>query len=435
MFDKHPIIIHVVCHDLGRHSEVYGRPVKTPRLQEFAQDSLVFDNAFCTSPACSPSRGCVMTGQYAHQNGMIGLSHLGWGLRPERQTIVDYFNSAGTMTAHFGFQHERNRLEDNRYQYEGCLEPKHVFCEGAFASALDFLDSFDRKTGLYMNVGTMEVHMSEWGNMNNHGRRDLYGKSALGDVFLPPHMPDSKSIREAFQYFQGCISYFDHSIGEFLEGLKQRGLYDRAVIVITTDHGISGLRAKGTLYDAGMEVFQCIRLPDGHRAGERESALMPNVDLGVTLLDLANIEIPEDMTGKSFKGLLEGSSHYVRSDMIFTERNFHSSYDPMRAVRSDRYHYIRNFDDSALWNWLPEQVPSLGTDYKNYMNEMWEPFAESRPKVELYDLHTDPFEKQNLAGSSDHVAIASGLDAALNKWMLETDDFLISGEIPQPACG
>src|SRR5438105_12097170 len=88
-------VLHFVPHDLGRHCRPY-LPVKSPNLEAFAQGGALFRNAFCASPACSPSRGCVMSGLYAHTSGLTGLAHMpGWALPAEIKTIVDYFNDAG----------------------------------------------------------------------------------------------------------------------------------------------------------------------------------------------------------------------------------------------------------------------------------------------------------------------------------------------------
>src|SRR5947208_12361605 len=109
-------VLHFVPHDLGRHCSPYV-PVKSANLAAFGQGGAVFRNAFCASPACSPSRGCVMTGLHAHNNGLTGLAHMpGWALPLEVKTIVDYFNAAGYETAHAGQQHERKQISENRYQ-------------------------------------------------------------------------------------------------------------------------------------------------------------------------------------------------------------------------------------------------------------------------------------------------------------------------------
>ena len=100
-----PNILYVVCHDLGRTLGCYGKPVISPNLDRFASQGALFASAFCSSPACSPSRGCAMTGQYAHTNGLMGLVNQGWSLPESTRTIIDHLNDAGYTTAHVGLQH------------------------------------------------------------------------------------------------------------------------------------------------------------------------------------------------------------------------------------------------------------------------------------------------------------------------------------------
>ena len=78
-----PNIIHFICHDLGKELGCYGKPIASPNLDRFANEGVTFTNAFCNSPACSPARGCIMTGRYAHCSGGVGLAHMGWPLPAE----------------------------------------------------------------------------------------------------------------------------------------------------------------------------------------------------------------------------------------------------------------------------------------------------------------------------------------------------------------
>jgi len=100
-----PNIIYIIVHDLGTALGSYGDPnVRTPRLDEFAAQGVRFTNYFCCSTCCSPSRGCIMTGRYAHTNGLIGLANRNWHLPDSELTIVDYLNQAGYETVNIGGQ-------------------------------------------------------------------------------------------------------------------------------------------------------------------------------------------------------------------------------------------------------------------------------------------------------------------------------------------
>jgi hypothetical protein len=112
-------VLYVVSHDLGRFLGTYGSGIATPNLDAFGDGGVVFTNAHCTSPACSPSRGCVMTGMYAHNNGLMGIAPTGpagWHLPETNITQVDLFNAAGYETINVGGQHARATTAHMRYQ-------------------------------------------------------------------------------------------------------------------------------------------------------------------------------------------------------------------------------------------------------------------------------------------------------------------------------
>jgi N-sulfoglucosamine sulfohydrolase len=432
-----PNIIYVVCHDLGRHLGCYGAGVESPNLDRIAREGILFENAFCTSPACSPSRACAMTGQYPHTSGGVGLSHRGFPLAPTVKTVTDYFNEGGYETAHFGYQHERNDPRENRYQIEGSSTAnRDHHCEVAFDKALAYLaERRDSGRPFYLNVGTIEVHASRWLGAHEDNREPVYGplKPDPDDVRLPFFMPDHPNVRREFAKFLGAIRYYDQHVGRFYEGLRSMGFLDNSVVVFTTDHGISGLRAKGTIYDPGVEITTLMHLPDPQRNQTRVGELTQNMDFAPTLLDFAGLPVPEPMQGRSFKNLLTGGD-YRPHDHLFIERNSHGkSYDIMRAVRTRDMHYIRNFDPHALREWLPHEVEHrIGDSCERWINQLWPKPSEPRPPEELYVLSEDPREWTNRAGDPVLREAQEDLARKLDTWMRATGDFPITGHIPVP---
>ena len=75
-----PNILYLHSHDTGRYVQPYGHAIPTPNLQRLAEQGVLFRQNFCANPTCSPSRACLLTGQYAHSNGMIGLAHRGFSM-------------------------------------------------------------------------------------------------------------------------------------------------------------------------------------------------------------------------------------------------------------------------------------------------------------------------------------------------------------------
>ena len=100
-----PNIVYLHSHDTGRYVQPYGQQVPTPNIQRLADQGLLFRQAFCAAPSCSGSRACLLTGQCAHVNGMIGLAHRGWQLADYGRHIVHPLRQAGYWSALIGEQH------------------------------------------------------------------------------------------------------------------------------------------------------------------------------------------------------------------------------------------------------------------------------------------------------------------------------------------
>ena len=114
-----PNVLYLHSHDTGRYVQPYGHPVPTPNIQRLADQGLLFRNAFCAAPSCSGSRARLLTGQWAHSNGMIGLAHRGFELHNYRHHIVRTLRDAGYWTALVGEQHLSRDPDDPRLRPRG----------------------------------------------------------------------------------------------------------------------------------------------------------------------------------------------------------------------------------------------------------------------------------------------------------------------------
>ena len=436
MKNAQPNIIYIICHDLGKHLGCYGAEVYSPNLDRFAEEGVKFTNMFCNAPACSPSRGCGMTGMYSHTNGLMGLVNCGWSMPESTPTIVDYLNDAGYETVHVGLQHERYSVEANRYQIHGDDTFEERLVENAVGNAIKYLES--RKgstTPFYLNVVTHEVHATIWQNTFMPERLKVYQDDYPDKPYIPRYVPDVPALREVMLKFQACIRYFDKQIQRLFDAVERLGYKENTLVIFTTDHGIGNVRAKGTLYDRGTEIAYMMQMPGTIGSGEVFSDLTQNIDIVPTLLEAAGLEIPSTVQGKSFWKKLIGQD-YTPHREIFTERNYHGdTYDPMRSVRTERYHYIKNFAENPKKEWLPHEVPYMNDTYKWWYVELWPEFTLPRDKEELFDVVNDPDEFINLAYDPAYQEIKAELSRKLDQWMHDTKDPLLEGDIPDKLNG
>lgn len=440
-----PNIIYIVAHDLGRMLGCYGRGFQSPNLDRFAAQGALLNRTFCSSPACSPSRGCAWTGQYAHTNGLMGLVNRGWSLPLEKQTIVDYLNQAGYHTALVGLDHNRAYREDHRFKEYRPADPRTAV---AVDNAIAFLQARQGEDQpFYLNMGTIEVHGSQWGTWHGNRARtgtnpplERYGWPDPEAVPIPPTFREHPAVRREMANYQACISYLDFHLGRLFNAIDRLGFHDNTLVMFNTDHGMEGIRGKGSLYELGVEIACMLRGP-GIEPGTTVDHLIQNIDYVPTFLDAVGADIPTDIQGRSFWPLLTGGS-YTPHEQLFFERNFHggfsepypdgtpSNFDPLRSVRTERYRLIQTFGEGRRSDWTPETVPAVNERFEMYPSQLFPSPTEPRQQVELFDLEVDPYCWHNVADDPAYAEVRDTLMQDLAAWRQETNDPLLAGPIP-----
>ena len=413
-----PNFVYFICHDLGRHLACYGdETVPSPNLDAMAGSGVRFTHFFAASTACSPARGCLMTGRHAHEQGLMGLVNRGWDYAGRPRTTVHDLNDAGYFTQLIGLQHESPALEKLGYQ--------GVWSESARADrvadkAVEFLGSRSPADGpFFLSLATGEVHLPF-----DHGR---YQFDDPAEVALPAFLPDNQINRRQMGMFHGAIRFMDQHFGRILAALDDSPLGAGTIVVFTTDHGMAFPRAKSTLYDPGIGVAMIVRMPPGAgRGGQVRDELLSGIDLRPTLCELAGVPVGGEVSGRSFAPLLTGGDYRPREE-IFSEKNFHKIFDPIRCVRTREYKYIRNFRD------VPQLILPLDVE-KAFPPESLRPdCAAPRAAEELYELGSDAGEEKNLTGCPERAAAAAELRRRLDEWMERTGDPILSDrDIPYP---
>lgn len=448
-------VIYIVCHDLGRHLGCYGRKVKTPNLDRFASEAIRFDQAFCQTAVCSPSRGACMTGQYAHNNGLMGLSHFGWRIHPETKTVVDHFNEAGYETVHCGLSHEGEE-NHSRYQTDFEVSWRSTQAENAVDNAVAWLRARQKKGDsqpFYLNIGTAEAHPSIWrkdvdpSGAPSRLHCDYGGPVPPEDINVPAPTPDIPLTRDEFGRFEAGIRFLDQEMGRLFEVIEELKLNEDTMVIFTTDHGMNDWHGKGELYDRGMEIALLARPPqDWNVPANSIGHLIQNIDLTPTLLDAAGQTIPDSLPGKSFLPLLKGKPEaYEPHEHIFLEWNFggpQDDYSPIRAIRTPRYKLIHNYGphnydcyrlDEITEDFTREQMSYKR--FKDYGGPYQHPSDRMRPEWELYDLDQDPHELKNLLEADSSAEKSANLRAdlaeKLDTWMQATSDHVLQGKIPK----
>jgi len=422
-----PNFVFITCEDISPNLGCYGDPdAITPNLDKLASQGARFTRAFSHAPVCAPTRSGIITGQYPTT---LGSHHMRSKLTKVPPMFTDYLRQRGysiCWPAAGGIGKTDFNFDPPKGWSDVTVDwtKKPEVLKPPFFAVYNIMvthESQVRATHFQYARNTVRLKLSERHN------------PAL--VKLPPYYPDTVPVRDCVATYHDNITAMDYIAGDILKMLDEQKLADNTVVVFYGDHGWGLSRGKRWPYDSGLRVPLLIRWPGKVKPGSVREDLVCFLDLAPTLISLAGGEVPPQMQGR----VIIGDKTQPAPKYVFGARDrMDEAYDRIRTVRSERYRYIRNFH--------PE-LPYF--QYINYMDEMpimreWRRLAfegklnktqmlfmsRTKPKEELYDLETDPFEINNLADaeSAELQKIKKEMAAALDKWMTETKDL---GEIPE----
>jgi N-sulfoglucosamine sulfohydrolase len=392
----------------------YGFQVPTPNIQLLADQGVLFREAFCAAPTCSGSRASLLTGLYCHNNGMEGLAHRGWKLNDYGQHWIHALRRAGYRSTLIGEQHIS--LDPSVIGYDEIVPVDSNHAEYVAPLTIETLREAPSQPW-FMSVGFFETH------------RDFFAPTSVRDTLysLPPaNLPDVTATRKDMAAFKASARSLDQGIGAVLHALHDLELVENTLVICTTDHGVAFPGAKATLFDRGIGVMMLMRGPGGFTGGKVVDAQVSHLDVYPTLCELAGVEAPDWLQGSSLMPLVRGEVERLH-DAIFTETTYHAAYQPHRAVRTERWKYIRRFDD------YPHPVLANCDDSESKDLLVAAGWGERIvPAEQLYDLVLDPAEGANLAGDPAHAGAFAEMRGRLDAWMRETEDPLLEGPVAPP---
>jgi len=350
------------------HLPLYGyKGVATPHLDALGREGVVFENAYSHCPLTLPAHSSMLTGLLPPRHGV--RDNMGFTLQPEHKTLATRFKESGRASGGAISSYVLRRqtgLEqgfdfyDDELQIEGGLESLGAIQRDG-AVAVDSLAGWiegQATPRLFAFLHLYEPH----------------------SPYAPPPAYSSVPLK-----YDGEIAYADALVGRFLERLKARGLYDKAVIVVTGDHG-EGLKDHQEeehgifLYREALHVPLIVRLPGAARSGTRVAGPVAQADIPATLLDLAGLPAA-GLDGVSLRPALQAgrvAPRPVYSETLFPR--YHFGWSELYAVTEERFRYIK------------------------------------APRPELFDVAADPGETRNL------VAERASTVATLEGWLARAVD-------------
>ncbi len=414
-------IIIVNSHDTGDFISPYGYKLPTPRLEEFCYDATLFENSFCASPTCSPSRAALMTGQFNTTNGMIGLSHRGFELTDLKSHLPNILKENNYHTVLCGIQHEHGNLavfDDEHVNISKDIgyienistnirglesdEDQLIWDNNNAMAVVDYISNYKKDKPLFLQLGMFAAHRSYPTNIEKE-----YKYMSKPHQFRNFEEDDTQGLYKS-------LETLDTNFGLVYDALKDNDMLDNTIIVYTTDHGLANPEYKCFLTDGGIKVAFLMKHPDIKISNYKNQ--FNNVDFVPTLLD--SLEIKYD------KANIHGVSHYeslknntALENDIYSMVNVHISLDPQRSIRTKRYKLIKYYD-----------YVYLGPNYANIDKSLYkdEYLKLNKPKeyIQLYDLFFDPDENNNLASKQEYQHLVKMLDEKLENKFNEVNDYI-----------
>ncbi len=434
-----PNIVFAIADDWGwPHASVYGNDevCQTPTFDEIAKSGVLFNHAYVSSPSCTPSRNAILTGKYHWQLG--SGANLWSTLDTKHKTYPLLLEDTGYHVGSW----RKSWGPGNRDNWDRHPAGK------VYKSPGEFLEAWDRTQPFCFWLGSSDPHRPyELGS----------GKAAGLDpnkVKLFGHFPDCETIRSdvADYYFE--VQRFDRDVGEFLSQLDTLSVLENTIVVMTGDHGMPFPRCKSNVYDSGARVPLAISWPQGiEYAGRVLDDFVSTTDLAPTFLELAGVEVPAEVVGRSLRNLLasdqQGRVDPARDHVLIGKERHTVAQEapdtggtPMRAIRTHEFLLIHNYRTDRWPAGTPnhERATIPGAWYsdcdnsptKQYIIANLDKDAEhrqkyelafgKRPEFELYDLRVDPDQLHNIADASKYADTVRQLSEQLHAELLTTND-------------
>jgi arylsulfatase A-like enzyme len=463
--------------------------VRTPNFDRVAREGVLVRHAFVSAPSCTPCRSALVSGQHFWRTGRGSiLAGAVWdGSQPAFPLLLrdagyhigetyKVWSPGKPMDAPFGA---------GQYAYENAGRrfgqfSQHVtrmVAEGSDVTAAKqvLLDEVRKNFDAFLAVRRPDQPFCYWFGPTNVHRKWVKGSgTAVWGIQpdelqgkLPPFLPDVPEVRQDVADYFGEVQAFDAALGMLLHRLEEIGELENTLVVVSGDHGPPGFpHGKCNLYDFGTSVALAIRW-SGAKGGRVVDDLISLTDLAPTFLELAEVTVPESMTGRSLVELLKsertGQVDPERS-AVFVGRERHvenaradfAPY-PQRAIRTHDFLYIINFrpdrfplgdpyrldgDDPPSEYELTEVTRTTLADEDAGPTKAWlvgmrndrhwkthfEWVYGKRPREELYDLKSDPQQIKNVAGEPAYAQQHAALEQRLLDELRRTGDPRVIGD-------
>lgn len=411
--DDRPNILWITSEDHGPHMGCYGDTfATTPNVDALAARGLRYNFCWSNAPVCAPARTTLITGVYASSSGGHHMRSM-VPLPDDMKLFPHYLREAGYYCSN-------NVKEDYNV-----VKPGGTWDE---SSNKAHWRKRANDQPFFAVFNSTKSHESQIRTRPHQWQHDP------ANVRVPAYHPDTDAVRKDWAQYYDQVSAADADAGKVLSQLKEDGLADNTIVFYFGDHGSGMPRNKRSACNSGLHVPLVVYFPEkfkhlapeGYKPGGTSDRLVSFVDFAPTVLSIAGIEAPRWMQGHAFAGKhVEPVPSY-----LFGHRDrMDERYDMTRAVRDDRYVYVRHYYPhipAGQYLQYMFQTPTTVAWKRLFdegkLNEAQSAFWQRKASEELYDLQSDPDEVNNLASSAEHAKILERFREAHLQHVLDVKD-------------
>lgn len=417
---RRPNILLILPDQLRAQSVGYlgNKDVRTPHIDQLAAQGVILPYTYANTPVCCPARANILTGQYAHKNGMTAND---LRLRESAVSFAELLQAAGYRTGFIGKWHLDGGPRNPGFVPPGPRRQGFAWWAANECSHAHFNNRYFRETPQAIAFDKFEPE--GWTDLAVEFLQGV--KKDRSPFFLtiqmgPPHDPykapekyaglydpEKLTMRpnwqaktglpgpQAIAQYYAMITAVDDQVGRLLSTLDELNLSEDTIVLFTSDHGdmlgSQGRALKRKPWEESIAVPGVLRYPRRVKPG-RSDAFFTHVDVAPTLLTFCGIKPPAVMQGTDLTPVLLHQTGAQAPDsaffQIFGPFQGDGTEDGWRGVRTRRYMYAR---------------------------------FENRPWV-LYDMEKDPYQLQNLVDDPAHRAAREDMERRLSRWMTRTSD-------------
>ncbi|MHC4702560.1 MAG: sulfatase family protein, partial [Planctomycetota bacterium] len=433
-----PNILFITVDDMSCDSVgVFGCkvPDTTPTLDRLAGEGVRFTYAHVQVANCVPSRNVMQTGRYPHTSGVEGFYKVktDFPILPDLMAVNGYFTAIKGKVSH--------STPYQPYPWDMVMDPEQEKRDGKgkpqtfYDFTRDTIVSSDRAgKPFYMLVNIVDPHKPFYG---------MDGKSEVvpdknrpsrifteDDVVVPGFLPDLAIARKELAHYYGSVRRADDCVAATLKALSDSGRADDTAVMFLSDHGMPFPFAKTNVYHHSTRTPWIVRWPSRIKPGSVDSRHMISaIDFMPTVLDIAGIDQPPGLQGRSFLPLLLGKTQQGR-DYVVKEYNENSGggRHPMRAVETKEYCYIfnpwangqRRFRTATQGMQTYKQMVRLAATDPAIAARLR--LFDYRTVEEFYDVVNDRDATKNLIDDPQYTKEIDRHRKILEKWMVTTSD-------------